>query len=240
MRAGDRGLQLLAALLAVLLVPALLFTAVRLRAFDPGFYERRFEVLNIAGTTGVPQDDLQRAMALLLDYIRGEADSLELAVTQRGERRQAFDERERLHMVDVRILYERFQRLCTLVLLLAVAVLILALRRREAGLAAARGAAVGFVLVLAVLAALALWAFADFNSFWDAFHLLLFRNDLWLLDPRVSLMINMLPLQLFYSLVVRVLLTGLALLTLPVGAVFFTLRHCKRQKNLVQLAQEIK
>lgn len=43
-------------------------------------------------------------------------------------------------------------------------------------------------------------AIINFEKFWTAFHKVLFSNDLWLMDPRYSLMINLLPEKIFYSI----------------------------------------
>ena len=47
----------------------------------------------------------------------------------------------------------------------------------------------------------------NFNREFVIFHEVLFNNDLWLLDPRDSLMINMLPESFFVDTFVRVCLT---------------------------------
>ena len=43
-------------------------------------------------------------------------------------------------------------------------------------------------------------AIINFEKFWTTFHKVLFSNDLWLMDPRYSLMINLLPEKIFYSI----------------------------------------
>ena len=54
---------------------------------------------------------------------------------------------------------------------------------------------------------LGIWAYVDFNAFWTMFHEILFTNDLWLLDPRVSIMINMFPEEFWFGMVIRIALT---------------------------------
>lgn len=41
-------------------------------------------------------------------------------------------------------------------------------------------------------------AIISFDKFWILFHKVLFRNNLWLMDPETSLMINLLPQKVFY------------------------------------------
>ena len=69
-------------------------------------------------------------------------------------------------------------------------------------LAAAYGkCAIGFLCFVAMMG---IWAFCDFTGLWESFHRLFFRNDLWLLNPRTDLMINMFPEDFFFHMVIRI------------------------------------
>ena len=59
----------------------------------------------------------------------------------------------------------------------------------------------GFLLLFGLLA---LFAALDFNTFWTNFHRVFFTNDLWLLDPRTDILIQMVPGQFFFDLVMRI------------------------------------
>ena len=50
----------------------------------------------------------------------------------------------------------------------------------------------------------ALWALADFNGAFTAFHHMLFTNDLWLLDPATDRMIRMFPEPFFIDIAARI------------------------------------
>lgn len=45
----------------------------------------------------------------------------------------------------------------------------------------------------------------NFSYYWDLFHHIFFDNDLWLLDPKTDIMIQMVPQPFFYSAVTRVI-----------------------------------
>ncbi|NLT58399.1 MAG: TIGR01906 family membrane protein [Clostridiales bacterium] len=212
-------LRPLSVLVSLLLAPALLVIAVRLVAFDPDFYAAQQQKLGIAQQTGLDGQVLRQAMQVLLDYLRGEAEDFDGQVVVEGTPRTLFDLRERSHMADVRRLYlnaVRFQH-AVLAVALAVMLLSLALPKGQRLALLARGFLRGTLLAGALLAGLAGWLLVDFDHFWTAFHRLFFTNDLWLLDPAVSLMINLLPLELFFALVLRVLAAFLLLL-LPLVA----------------------
>ena len=46
----------------------------------------------------------------------------------------------------------------------------------------------------------------NFQWFWTNFHYVFFTNDLWMLDPKVSIMINMFPLNFFFAMCRQILI----------------------------------
>ena len=58
---------------------------------------------------------------------------------------------------------------------------------------------------------LVLWALADFDGFFTAFHRVAFTNDGWLLDSRTDLLIRLMPTEFFIRLGLHGLLRFAAL-----------------------------
>ena len=88
-----------------------------------------------------------------------------------------------------------------------------------------RDLATSYLLVLSILIILGLilmgFILVDFTKVWDQFHYIFFTNDLWILDPRTDILIQMVPEQFFFDMVVRILGTfGGILLALAVGAIY--------------------
>lgn len=69
-------------------------------------------------------------------------------------------------------------------------------RRRAFG----RGMLRGFAALAAAGAALGIWAVADFDGFFTAFHRIAFDNEGWLLNPRTDLLIRLMPTDFFIAL----------------------------------------
>lgn len=132
----------------------------------------------------------------LADFLKGDSPALSPAL---------FTEREMLHMADVRALFEGAGALAAFcaaagVALLAAAFFTGGLRPLGNGLLIGMGAfAVGVVCV-------GIWAAVDFEGWFIAMHELVFSNDLWLLDPAESMLIQMLPLSFFTGMVRKVAL----------------------------------
>lgn len=195
----------LAAAGTVLLVLAFLISVIETAAFDPAYYDREYEKNETALYVGVTDDTLSEATYNLLAYLRGQRDSLNMQAEVDGEQREYYNEREKLHMEDVRDLnLGALNFMWTGYLLGGVLVIsAFALSKKKYQV---WGAVFWSILgVLAAFAAIGLWGAADFSSFWVSFHHVFFSNDLWLFDPRQSLLIRMFEEQFFFDLVGEIL-----------------------------------
>ncbi len=168
-------------------------------ALDERRYNRYQEQLDVYGDVGVSKEALRSVQHDMAGYLASEVpdEQLNRVVTLRGEPQPIFNEREMAHMHDVRDLFamERNVKMGALVagLILLAAALAIAEKRR--------------IVAFSGLMALGLWvavalAFAascgfDFAQLFIRFHELLFKNDLWLLNPATDAMIRMYPEPFF-------------------------------------------
>lgn len=190
----------------LLLIAAVLVTCLQIAVNDRQWFLSEYVKLGTARQAGMSNADMAAALGQLVDYMEGRAQSIQLEVTVNGSKTDMYNRREIDHMVDVRALYQFWLAVRTVGGLAALAVLFLVSRwmRRDAlpVLCGSFLRACGVFLVLAL--AIALWVSVDFSGFWVQFHHLFFTNDLWLLDPATSRMIQICPEELFYDIVTRV------------------------------------
>lgn len=148
-------------------------------------------------TASYPQTPPFEEMAVeLTAYLSGQGEALSSTL---------FTERERLHMVDVLALFQGAKQLALVLGVGAVFFFFAALcfgGRRRAG----RGLFIGMGLFAGFFAFLGVWALIDFNGWFTTMHELVFTNDLWLLDPAESMLIQMLPLEFFISAVKSIII----------------------------------
>lgn len=194
------------------LIVFLLLSSVDMNCFNVTFFEEQYRELNTAESLRMSQEDLMKATTTLLDYLRGEVDSIDVQVSINGAEQEAFNAREKAHMIDVRALYQNAMMVRWIAL--GVIILTLALRiwqsRRHFLNVLSAGLLQVSVLFILFLCLLGIWILADFNGFWTTFHQVFFSNDLWLLNPYTDLMINLFPEAFFNHLVVRIILWFLA------------------------------
>ena len=176
---------------------------------DRHFYDIQYQQNKTAEHIGIRHEDLMSVTDNLLSYMVKQRDDLEMKFGVNGRLREIFDEREKLHMIDVVNLYMGVIYVAMgLSAFVAVSVICLCrtdginlvcktLRKKY------KGAAVGLLLAAG---SFGIVIATNFQWFWTNFHYVFFTNDLWQLDPRVSIMINMFPLEFFFAMCKEILI----------------------------------
>lgn len=214
----------------MLFILNIMITSILGLSFRRAYYAHMYHRLDTAETIGITQDELGEATSVLLDYIKGERDTLEMEVTINGRSVQMFNQREKDHMVDVKNLYQCvliFQRVC--MIFISILLLISLGLGDYLDLKLNRECMRNALSMIAVLVAvLGFYALIDFNGFWIQFHELVFSNDLWLLDPSRDRLIMMVPEPFFKGLVHRIILSLGGILTLCITVYLWLDRRVKR------------
>ena len=207
----------------------LLLTLVDVCCFSRSFYSYEYAKNNQAETIGMSDADLMKATDTLLDYLKEKKDSISVRAEIDGVSGEVFTTRESLHMEDVRVLYEKAMTvrnltgMCSLIL----AVLICASHRRDRYSILKDGFENGLFMMGSIVTCLTIWAVLDFNDFWLDFHYLFFDNDLFLLDPNDSVMINMFPETFFFDLVILIVIAFVAVCIV----VYLVIRKMERKES---------
>ncbi len=161
-------------------------------------YKSGFEKYDVSATTGLAQEELEKAARGLISYFNSGEEYISLIVIKNGQPFQLFNEREIAHLKDVKGLFHLNYRvlLGTLIYVLGYALVCLFWRRRRYWRRLDWGVTSGSALTLALMLALGLGALLDegqFARFFFQFHLLSFANDLWLLDPTKDYLLMLVP-----------------------------------------------
>jgi integral membrane protein (TIGR01906 family) len=187
----------------LLIVPALLLFAFDRGALDRGYHQRLYTELGSAGLAGVDEPTLSKIGDMLVDYLSGARDNLDMTATVNGNIQPVFNGREIAHMVDVKSLFLLERRMTAVFAGLGLVLLAAGLIGKGWARRLKRAGVTGQVFWLALLLFVAVWAAADFDNVFLRFHGILFHNDLWLLNPETDLMIRMLPEQFFMKVALR-------------------------------------
>lgn len=224
---------ILSFLAALLLILVMLFTSLQLVMHSENWLRSRYVEYGTADHIGISTDDITRALMQLVYYMEGDVPSIDLTVTENGQEVSMYNDRERLHMVDVQVLYQNFRTLRNFALPAAALLLLGAGAMLEKGSRLrvfAKAYLFGLLAYAVVIGALGIWVATDFTSFWIQFHHVFFTNDLWLLSYATDRMIRICPEQLFYDIVVRFALLFLAAAGVLAAASAFAARRPRKTR----------
>ena len=200
--------------LAVLYV-IILLAAVHTVGTDANLYHSEQIKAGILPASGLTEEGLRALDQRLADYLKGDAAALESD--------PPFSEKEMAHMADCfrlfALLRKVVSRLIPWAILLTVCGAYLLQDRRRARLCAWLSP----LTVLIPLGLFAAYAMANFDAAFTLFHKLLFRNDLWLLDPATDLLIRVCPEAMFMHMGIRIFVCSLTgMLAVPAIAALLT------------------
>ena len=182
---------------------------------------------------GMSEEDLGRVARSMIYFTKGEVDVLQLTVTMNGEEREFYNEKELLHIEDVRNLVREVRIFIAVCGILCVIGSVWAIWSKNTDkLAKGFLAALGLVIILAAVVGVA--AAIDMNAVINGFHELFVDNDLWMLSRRTDMVVWLFSHEMYGSAIARIG-TRLACLLVPftVASVFIIKKHgkCVRKEN---------
>lgn len=197
------------------LMITLLITSVESVVYwTPGYFETEYAKYQVAESVNMEPADLLSVTHEMMAYLRGRRDDLHVNTMVDGQPREFFNEREIAHMEDVRGLFLTaiaIRRVC--LLLIAVSLSGLVLMKAKIVRVLPKQLCIGTGVFFGVLAVMTKIISTDFTKYFIIFHEIFFSNDLWILDPRTDLLINIVPEPFFVDTAVRIAITyGLSVL----------------------------
>ena len=188
------------------IIAALLITSFEIAMYsDFDVYRQEYEKYDVLSDLDMTMDDVMYVTHEMMDYLRGDGDTLSVTTTVEGQEQDFFNEQDRFHMGEVRDLFIGGLNirlgacvaavLCILFLIITHADFKKIIPRSYWIALGVTGAAVLLIGIAAVI---------DFNAVFVQFHHIFFDNDLWIFDPAEDYMIRMLPEGLFYDMVIRI------------------------------------
>lgn len=179
--------------------------ALELVTYDVNHYLTEFEKQGWNPPTGMDQENQAVAAEEIIRYLKGDKEDFQTTAVKEGTLQELYDERERVHMEDVLFLFHRARMIRNMSLVLAILLF---------GYVVARDSKwknnwlrtlfyTGLANVdLMILLGLLIWL--DFSRYFTYFHLLLFDNDLWILDPGKHVLIQLLPETFFINTAIKI------------------------------------
>jgi len=188
--------------LFILCLPIVLLTASISWAVNSlWLYTYGYEKYNVSQTTGIAEVELEKAATGLISYFNSGEANIRLTVIKDGEPFELFNQREVIHLRDVKglIRLDYYLLLGTLIYALAYAGVSLFWQRKKYWRRLAWGVVGGSGITLALMLAMGLGILLNFDQLFYQFHLISFTNELWQLDPTRDYLIMLFPGGFWYD-----------------------------------------
>ena len=206
----------LGALAGMAMLIILLISSFEIGAYsDFDWYEKTYAKYNVLEDLEMDMTEVMQVTKEMMSYLRGNRADLVVETIVNGEERDFFNDREKVHMIDVKNLFVGgmwFRRSAILILVITFLLLIKTKadwkRLLPKSFLITIGSFVGITLAAGIL------FITDFHRYFMIFHEIFFTNDLWLLDPTTDLLIRMLPEGFFLDMVKRIGLIFLILMVI--------------------------
>ncbi len=148
-------------------------------------------------------DDAVHVTEDMLEYCIGRLDTLDdTEATIDGVTQPFFTNREKSHLYDCRVLFQKGirARVIAAVLLIGLVFYIFAhYKKREASTLLARGYLISLAFVAALSVIIGIMCMIDFTWVFTEFHHIFFDNDLWILYPDKDNLINIMQEVVFFD-----------------------------------------
>ena len=226
--------------LAVLFVVAvpLLFIAVSVTwaINDLSLYEYGFDRYRVTSVTGIEKADLMTVAREIRSYFNSSTEPLAVTTRVFGEERTLFNQKEVVHMHDVKKLVRGvyWVGVGSAVFIVGFIAVGFYLHRREFLRTLARLGLLGAGVTVGLTLLVGLMSLVSFDFLFTLFHELSFANDFWQLDPRRDFLVMMFPSGFWFDaamLVVGLVVLQAAIVAGSVGGVALYNRWQSRKRG---------
>jgi len=180
----------------MLCLPVLLFSASITWAVNSlWLYKYGFDKYEVGQTTGLAQSEMEKAATGLIGYFNSGEEYIELTVVKDNKPFELFNQREIIHLKDVKALIwlDYWILLGTLIYVLGYILVYFLWQqgryRQKLVWRVIGGSGITLVLILA----LGIGAVFNFEQLFLQFHLISFANEFWQLDPTRDYLIMLFP-----------------------------------------------
>lgn len=187
------------------------------------FFKTQYNENNVMESTKMDIGELMKLTDEIQDFLFDKREDFRIEGIVAGVKGQIFNEREIVHMDDVKVLFQKGIALRNILAVILLGILAYGIKTRKAYVFKALFAS-GVVYFIFMIVTGSLLYF-DFSKYFNLFHEIFFRNDYWILDPDESVLINLVPLNFFISITLRIVgFSSLYMAIIGLGS-FFTAKR---------------
>ncbi|GMQ60384.1 hypothetical protein AN1V17_47840 [Vallitalea sediminicola] len=193
-------------IIGVLLFFVLLFTSTEVVAYNINHYKWQYERHDIPEKTNMSLDELTKVTKNMISYLKDSRKTLDMKAVIDGKEQEVFGEREKSHMVDVKKLFvigTYIRNISSIILIIAISYM--AFRNKKLLTITFSMVKYVFAVIIMLILILSGLLLIDFNKYFTIFHEIFFTNELWLLNPKTDILINIVPEIFFFQTAMMIL-----------------------------------
>ncbi len=191
-------------------------------ANSESYYESKFKEFDVYSKFNISVEELHSENSKLLFYLENGKEEIEGTW---------FNAREKIHLLEVRQLYQKIymlQTVCALIVIMSLLAVVFLNGKTDEGFVkrVLIRYLIGTGIAVFGLCVFFLVMMLTFSSSFITFHEVLFETDTWMLDPATDNLINMFPQQFFFDIFVSIVVGSLI-----VGCLFMVVGFVVRGKK---------
>jgi len=171
---------------------------------NSNYYSKIHRDLAIDSKVITTQDQLDYINKEFTDYLKFRRDNLYINIELKDEVVTVFNEKEISHMKDVKDLFAISYGLIIAGFIVLVITIYYNIKKNRYDFIYKTVKTSLFITTLIVISFAIIFT-TSFDTFWHYFHKVFFTNDLYLLNPKTDFLIQIMPLDFFIKISIRIL-----------------------------------
>lgn len=194
--------KLITVCLSILIIIFVLLSSTQIVVLSDDFFNKQYINNNVINNTQIEIDELMEITDEIQKYLFDDREDFLINGIVNGQEQQVFNTRETIHMADVKNLFKWGVILRNISFLLIITISFFVWKKDRKVLY--RSFLYSFIVFIIIGILISILLTFDFNKYFNIFHEILFYNDYWMLDSNNSVLINMLPLDFFINISIRI------------------------------------
>ncbi|WFD09196.1 TIGR01906 family membrane protein [Tepidibacter hydrothermalis] len=198
----------------------ILLISIEFYSLNSFFYFNQYDKNDVYQNITYSKEDVKSVTYNLINYLKSDSNL---------EYKDVFSDKEKRHMKDVKYMFEKgilIKRLA----IIAICTIIYVNRKDIENILKCFNKSILTTCVVSTL--LCSIISLNYYRYFTIFHKMFFNNDDWLLSPKESIIINLLPLEFFKSISIYIFITTIIVSCIVISINFFLIKRKKLEPKL--------
>ena len=189
------------------------------------------EILGTASKLKISEKDLNYTVNYIYDYLEDKRTKLDLVLNIDGKKEYFFTNNELIHMDDVKNIYSSYFYFTNIVFVVFLVSLVINFFHKVNIFENGKKITIIFSCFISFIVLFFVALIINFNNLWTFIHVLLFDNDLWMLNPYSDRLLMLFPKDFFINPIFKSIICYVFFLISLIVCLVYCKRKIKNHKN---------